>query len=699
MKETRVAGTYPYPKDAHELGFNHGYLDTEAGHGERSTTDVAMLATSLAQHFPHMGLSGGGNYLFRHGYREGQVAAAGERDRRMLVWEVERGRGMNPDSSVEARMRKPNPAHLENPGSDPSRTHVVATIRDQLLHAGLSRYGTAFVYWDENTLKVSKGLRGALIRYNSGTDLYDVTPYDAGAMGARSPLMSAAGVPDQGAGVVWDDVIEGVGVEQLREVVEPMLGGRRNPARWPGELYSDEPLAPKGFYVYAVPEGPGMMWHSEPYPTREAAQAWIDGYQVSQAYKDAHYRIMPVEEYWAKFVLRKGSRGNPASSPEQYRLAQAVLSGTARGHMPVAVAREIVERTPAGLRSEYSAYRANPSGVIDHGQVYVKADEEENLPACYVHRLSVPVDDTKTRARVELDGYVYGWEYTIPETPYDGWPPPGAVRYAVYSREEPFGKEKGRKGNPEWLSFRVRPGDDPTDKAFDAGKYWARIGAYQSGVSNANVRKYGFNRWYNDQSPGGMYREGPPRRKLKKSTLERSFNGGYRIGKEEGRRSNPAGSAAALYETFHGIPSESETVITEQIQYHGNLAELGTLVEIKVETLSGYKAVLTFEPGPPLLCSSEDGKQLYIRGGEQSLDLDALHMSGDEWVRDSMVIGPIAEFVYRTRKGFDGRKKLEYFHKPGEETGVRPDLIYDVLNNQLSVSGGQYAVEDVGVVN
>jgi hypothetical protein len=243
--------------------------------------------------------------------------------------------------------------------------------------------------------------------------------------------------------------------------------------------------------------------------------------------------------------------------------------------MPVAVAREIVERTPAGLRSEYSAYRANPSGVIDHGQVYVKADEEENLPACYVHRLSVPVDDTKTRARVELDGYVYGWEYTIPETPYDGWPPPGAVRYAVYSREEPFGKEKGRKGNPEWLSFRVRPGDDPTDKAFDAGKYWARIGAYQSGVSNANVRKYGFNRWYNDQSPGGMYREGPPRRKLKKSTLERSFNGGYRIGKEEGRRSNPAGSAAALYETFHGIPSESETVITEQIQYHGNLAELG----------------------------------------------------------------------------------------------------------------------------
>ena len=46
---------------------------------------------------------------------------------------------------------------------------------------------------------------------------------------------------------------------------------------------------------------------------------------------------------------------NPATSPEQYRLAQAVLSGTARGaHMPVKVAREIVEKTPAAMRSEYS---------------------------------------------------------------------------------------------------------------------------------------------------------------------------------------------------------------------------------------------------------------------------------------------------------------------------------------------------------
>lgn len=45
---------------------------------------------------------------------------------------------------------------------------------------------------------------------------------------------------------------------------------------------------------------------------------------------------------------------NPAVTAEQYRLAQAVLSGTARDtHMSEAAAREIVDRTPKRLRSKF----------------------------------------------------------------------------------------------------------------------------------------------------------------------------------------------------------------------------------------------------------------------------------------------------------------------------------------------------------
>ena len=55
---------------------------------------------------------------------------------------------------------------------------------------------------------------------------------------------------------------------------------------------------------------------------------------------------------------------NPAVSPEQYRLAQAVLSGTVREpvRMTKKVARELVEKTPAHLRSEWSRYTVeNPN--------------------------------------------------------------------------------------------------------------------------------------------------------------------------------------------------------------------------------------------------------------------------------------------------------------------------------------------------
>ena len=58
---------------------------------------------------------------------------------------------------------------------------------------------------------------------------------------------------------------------------------------------------------------------------------------------------------------------NPAVSPEQYRLAQAVLHGTVRGpvRMTKKVARELVERTPENLRSEWSRYTVeNPTKLI-----------------------------------------------------------------------------------------------------------------------------------------------------------------------------------------------------------------------------------------------------------------------------------------------------------------------------------------------
>jgi hypothetical protein len=175
----------------------------------------------------------------------------------------------------------------------------------------------------------------------------------------------------------------------------------------------------------------------------------------------------------------------------------------------------------------------------------------------------------------------------------------------------------------------------------------------------------------------------------------------YAVGKKWGsRQSNPADTSADLYETFHGAPSTGELEIEEQVHAHSYLAELGTLVELKVSTLSKLDAVIEFESGSrPVLCSNEDGTQLYIRGGDQSLDLDALKMGADKWLKDSMVIGVLYELTYETAKGFDKFKLTEYYHDLGEETGIQPMLVYDSLSQLMSVSGGQYKVKDVGITN
>lgn len=168
------------------------------------------------------------------------------------------------------------------------------------------------------------------------------------------------------------------------------------------------------------------------------------------------------------------------------------------------------------------------------------------------------------------------------------------------------------------------------------------------------------------------------------------------------RRRNPAeqDAAAALYADFHQKGADSVTTYVEEELHRSDLAELGDMVSLVVATMSGYKATIGFEEADaPKLCSSADRRQLYIKGGDQTLDLGALHMSGPEWLRDDMLIGVITKLTYRTQKGFDDFQLTDYWHRLGEETGLQPFLRYDTLNRRLYISGGQYAVKHEGIVN
>ena len=233
---------------------------------------------------------------------------------------------------------------------------------------------------------------------------------------------------------------------------------------------------------------------------------------------------------------------------------------------------------------------------------------------------------------------------------------------------------------------------NPTEKQFSYIMHLLRQAGYSARFMNADFKRL-----------GATMRE-------RSGTVE-NWVDGLTVGEasrviglllEKGGRRNPESSSAALSERFHGVPAHTVTEIHSQEHRHEWLAQLGTLTELVVRTVSSYKATISFRGTgnkEVLLASSEDGKQLFFEGGDQALDLRKLHLDTTKWKRDSMVIGTLEKITYRTRKKMNQMQTIDYYHKAGEDTGKKPLLLYDTLNQGLSLAGGQYVVKAPGIIN
>jgi hypothetical protein len=158
---------------------------------------------------------------------------------------------------------------------------------------------------------------------------------------------------------------------------------------------------------------------------------------------------------------------------------------------------------------------------------------------------------------------------------------------------------------------------------------------------------------------------------------------------------NPEASAAALSESWHGRPAKIATDYDETFRYHGVLTDLGRLQEIMVLVTERKGQSILFD-AKTRLASSENGKQLYVVGGDQSLDLSALGIKGEEAQKDLVVVGEVHHLVYVTAKQHLGKADKEsgpYQHKLGEESGVMPILLYDRLNKLVGFAGGNYFID------
>jgi hypothetical protein len=202
------------------------------------------------------------------------------------------------------------------------------------------------------------------------------------------------------------------------------------------------------------------------------------------------------------------------------------------------------------------------------------------------------------------------------------------------------------------------------------------------------------------QEFASSYGFGVTRRSADESTIQPGY--GFRLYRLE-HKNNPQDEATDLYETFHGTPSDEEVTVIDEVHEHEHLTTLGRLAELKVNTISGFTWEKVWEgegSDVPYLASTEDGLQLVIVGGDQTVDLGKIKMGeGSKWYRDKILVGDIKEVSYTTEKAFDGLRQTLYYHKAGEVTKKRPSLVYDTRNETLEVVGGQYFTTKRGIEN
>jgi hypothetical protein len=162
-----------------------------------------------------------------------------------------------------------------------------------------------------------------------------------------------------------------------------------------------------------------------------------------------------------------------------------------------------------------------------------------------------------------------------------------------------------------------------------------------------------------------------------------------------GSRKNPEGTAAERYEYFHGRQAEIDTTVETKFKEHTVLSGIGKLLKLEIVPLDGRGIVKVEGFKGALLAQDEKGKQLYIVGGDQSVDISKF---GIEQTHELEILGQLRAVLYFTTKDHlrpeDGGTAA-YDHKFAK--GSMPFVGYDVRNKLLSIQGGGYELPAEGI--
>jgi len=164
------------------------------------------------------------------------------------------------------------------------------------------------------------------------------------------------------------------------------------------------------------------------------------------------------------------------------------------------------------------------------------------------------------------------------------------------------------------------------------------------------------------------------------------------------RAANP--SAAAIRESFTGMDADKVSVRSEPHMPAGDYAQLGELLALYVKPMSGGQVQqIQFLKPRPIIVADETARQIYFVGGDQDIGEDVSQFSSHQ--RGGLVeLGEARRIDYKQRKAHVPDPDAdEWRHEFGEESGVKPTVLYDRANKRILLEGGEYVIRAEGIRN
>jgi hypothetical protein len=165
-----------------------------------------------------------------------------------------------------------------------------------------------------------------------------------------------------------------------------------------------------------------------------------------------------------------------------------------------------------------------------------------------------------------------------------------------------------------------------------------------------------------------------------------------------GKRGNP--SAEALRETFTGKAVDRIAVMSEPHMRAGDYAKLGTLLALYVKPVKGGQIMQIQASGGTILVGDESARQMYFVGGDQDVSLGLALFGARDRGEGLWELGEARRIDYRQRKEHVPHPEADSWrHDFGEENGERPTVLFDVRVKRLLLEGGDYRIEEAGIIN